>query len=312
MTRTGWVLFAAMSVIWGVPYFFIRVAVEDLEPAVVVFGRTSIAAVVLLLVAAHTGAIRPALAHWKPVLAFGIIEMAIPWILLTSAERHISSGLAALMVSCVPMVGALAAYFLGDRTALRLIRVVGIVVGLGGVVLLVGKDLNGDSPPPWWSVAALLVVCVCYATAPFIVSRRLSDVPSLGVISLSLAAVAIIYAPIAAWSWPAATPPADALFSVLGLALVCTALAFVVFFRLLDEIGPPRALLITFVNPVVAVALGALFLDEVITIATVGGTVLVLTGCWLATRPAPITAPASVGGIRDGSVTPSLQDVGER
>ena len=213
MTRTGWVLFAAMSVIWGVPYFFIRVAVEDLEPPVVVFGRTSIAAVVLLVLAARSGAIRPALKHWKPVLAFGIIEMAIPWILLTSAEQHIPSGLTALLVSCVPMVGAIAAYALGDRTALRVVRVVGIIVGLGGVTLLVGRDLSGDESPPVWSIVALLIVTVCYATAPFIVSRRLVGVPSLGVIALSLSAVAVIYAPIAAFTWPSSPPPADAVFA---------------------------------------------------------------------------------------------------
>jgi len=287
VTRTGWVLFAAMSVIWGVPYFFIRVAVEDLEPPVVVFGRSFIGAVVLLVLAARTGAIRPALKHWKPVVAFGILEMAVPWILLTSAEQHIPSGLTALLVSCVPMVGAVAAYVLGDRTALRFIRVLGILVGLGGVALLVGRDLSGGESPPVWSIVALLAVCVCYATAPFIVSRRLVGVPSLGVIALSLSVVAVIYAPLAGFAWPSETPPADSLLAVLVLGLVCTALAFVVFFKLIAEIGPPRAMLITFVNPVVAVTLGAVFLDEVITGATVAGTMLILTGCWLATRPAP-------------------------
>ena len=292
MTRRGWVLFAAMAVIWGVPYFFIRVAVKQLEPAVVVFGRTSLAAVVLLLVARRAGAIRPALAHWRPVLAFAILEMAIPWILLTTAEQHIASGLAALIISSVPIVGAVAAFVLGDRSALRLVRVVGIVTGLGGVVLLVGKDLSGDGAPPWWSVAAVLVVCVCYATAPFIITRKLEGVPSLGVISLSLAVVAVLYAPIAAWSWPSTMPSGRVVLSVLALSLICTGLAFVVFFRLIDEIGPARATIITFVNPVVAIALGAVFLDEVITWATVAGFVLVLSGCWLATRPAPTLVAA--------------------
>lgn len=292
MTRRGWVLFAAMAVIWGVPYFFIRVAVKELEPAVVVFGRTSLAAVVLLLVARRRGAIGPALAHWKPVLAFAILEMAIPWILLTTAEQHIASGLAALIISSVPIVGAVAAFALGDRSALRLVRVVGIVAGLGGVVLLVGHDLSGDEAPPWWSIGAVLVVVVCYATAPFIITRKLQGVPSLGVISLSLGAVAVLYAPIAAWSLPSSMPSGRVTLSVLGLALVCTGLAFVVFFELIEEIGPARATIITFVNPVVAIALGALFLDEAITLATIGGFVLVLSGCWLATRPAPAAEPA--------------------
>ncbi len=290
MTERGWVLFAAMAVIWGVPYFFIRVAVEELEPSVVVFGRTSLAAVVLVVVAQRSGAIRPALARWRPVLAFAILEMAIPWILLTTAEQHVASGLAALIISSVPIVGAVAAFVLGDRSALRPVRLVGIVAGLGGVVLLVGHDLGGDGAPPWWSIAAVLVVVVCYATAPFIITRRLEGVPSLGVISVSLSVVAVIYAPIAAWSLPSTMPSADATLSVLGLAFICTGLAFVVFFRLIDEIGPARATIITFVNPVVAIALGAVFLDEIITAATVAGFALVLSGCWLATRPAPSVA----------------------
>jgi drug/metabolite transporter (DMT)-like permease len=289
MTRRGWVLFAAMAVIWGVPYFFIRVAVKELAPPVVVFGRTSIAAVALLFLARRAGALRPALARWKPVLAFGIIEMAIPWILLTHAEEHLASGLAALIIASVPVVGAIAAFVLGERSALRLVRVVGIVLGLSGVGLLVGRNLSGDTPPPWWSIAEVLVVVVCYATAPFIADRRMRDVPSLGVIAICLGVVAFIYAPIAAFSLPDAAPRANVIWSVVGLAVICTGIAFVVFFRLITEVGAARAGLITFANPVVAITLGAVFLDEEITVYTVAGFMCVIGGCWLATRPAPMT-----------------------
>jgi drug/metabolite transporter (DMT)-like permease len=290
VTRRGWVLFAAMAVIWGIPYFMIRVAVKELEPPVVVFGRTSLAAVVLVVLAARAGAIRPALQRWRPVLAFAVIEMAIPWILLTTAETHLASGLTALIVASVPIVGTIAAFLLGDRHALRLVRIIGIALGLGGVALLVARDLRSDNAPPWWSVAEVLVVCVCYATGPFIADRRLADVPSSGVIAVSLAFVTVIYAPIAAVSLPNHSPRITVILAVLGLAFICTALAFVVFFRLIDVVGPTRAGLITFANPVVAVALGAVFLDELITVATVIGFVLVLAGCWLATRPPPVTA----------------------
>ena len=291
VTRRGWVLFAAMAVIWGIPYFLIRVAVKSLEPAVVVFGRTSLAAIVLLVLAGRTGAIRPALRQWRPVLAFAVIEMAIPWILLTTAEQHLPSGLTALIIASVPIVGTIAAFVLGDRNALRPVRILGIALGLGGVALLVGRDLTSADAPPWWSVAMVLIVCVCYATAPFLADRRLADVPSLGVIAVSLSIVTLIYAPIAATSLPTSTPPVNAVLAVLGLAFICTGLAFVVFFGLIDEAGPARAGLITFANPVVAVALGALFLDELITVTTVVGFGLVIAGCWLATRPPP--APAS-------------------
>jgi drug/metabolite transporter (DMT)-like permease len=200
------------------------------------------------------------------------------------------SGLTGLIVSCVPIFGALAAYALGDRTALRFVRVAGIAIGLGGVALLVGRDLNGSRGIPWLSVIQVLFVCVGYATAPFIVARRLGDVPGLAVAAVSLAAVAILVAPLAWFARPSHMPPGNTLWAVLGLAVVCTGIAFVVFFELIGEIGPARATLITFVNPAVAVVLGAVVLDEKVTAATIGGFVLVLTGCFFATRPgSPVT-----------------------
>jgi drug/metabolite transporter (DMT)-like permease len=291
MTRRGWLLFATMGVIWGLPYLMIKVAVEHLSPPVIVFGRTSLAAVVLLAIAARAGALEPALVHWKAVLAFAALEMAAPWLLLTNAEKRLPSGLTGLLVSCVPIFGALAAYALGDRTALRPVRVVGIAVGLAGVGLLVSGDLDGAGGIPWWSVVQVLLVCVGYATAPFIVARRLGAVPTIGVVAVSLAAVALVVAPLAWLSRPDDMPPATTLWAVLGLAVLCTGIAFVVFFALIADVGPARATLITFVNPAVAVVLGAIVLDEEITAATIGGFVLVLTGCFLATRPGGVKAP---------------------
>ncbi len=302
MTRRGWLLFAAMSVIWGVPYLLIKIAVKHVAPPVVVFGRTSLAAVVLVALAARAGALRPALLRWRPVLAFALIEMAIPWLLLTNAEKRLPSGLTGLLVACVPIAGAIAGYALGDHTALRPLRVAGIAIGLGGVALLVGGDLRGDHGIPWWSVVQVMLVCVGYATAPFIASRRLHDVPTLGVIAVSLAAVALAYAPLAWFSRPTSSPPATTWFAILGLAVLCTGIAFVTFFALIAEVGPVRATLITFANPAVAVALGAIFLDERITLATLGGFVLVLTGCWFATR-----GPA--GGPGTGALTSAEVDI---
>jgi drug/metabolite transporter (DMT)-like permease len=287
VTKRGWVLFTAMAFIWGVPYFLIRVAVKQLDPAVVVFGRTGLAAAVLMVLAGRQGAIRPALRRWRPVLIFAVLEMAIPWILLATAEEHLTSGLTALIIAAVPIVGTIAAFALGDRNALRLVRIIGIASGLGGVALLVGRDLSSDHAPPVWSVIEVLIVVVCYATAPFLADRRLANVPSIGVIAVSLSIVTVIYAPIAATSLPSHMPRINVLLAVLGLAVICTGLAFVVFFRLIDEVGPARAGLITFANPVVAVALGAVFLDELITVATVIGFALVIAGCWMATRPPP-------------------------
>jgi drug/metabolite transporter (DMT)-like permease len=304
MTRRGWLLFAAMSAIWGIPYLLIKVAVKHVEPPVVVFGRTSLAAAVLLVLAARTGALRAALRHWRPVVVFAAVEMGGPWLLLTDAEKRLPSGLTGLLVACVPLFGALAAYTLGDHAALRPVRLVGIVIGLGGVALLVGGDLGGGAHGiPWWSVVQVMLVCVGYSVGPFIIDRRLADVPSIGVVAVSLAAVAIAVAPLAWLARPAHVPPASAWLAVFTLAAVCTGLAFVVFFALIAEIGPTRATLITFVNPAVAVVLGAVVLDESITLATIGGFVLVLTGCWLATRGHAPVVVANLDGVS------SLNDV---
>jgi drug/metabolite transporter (DMT)-like permease len=274
-----------MGAIWGVPYLFIKVAVEHVSPPVVVFGRSSLAALALLVFAGRAGAIAPTLRRWRPVLAFAALEMAIPWFLLTDAERHLPSGLTGLLIACVPIVGAIAAFLLGERHALALRRLVGIALGLGGVALLVAGDLSGEAP--WWSIVEVLLVCVGYATAPFIVARRLGDVPSIGVVAVSLTAVALVYAPIAWFARPDDPPPAEAWAAILALAFLCTAIGFVVFFMLIADIGPARATLITFVNPAVAIVVGAIVLDEEITAVTVGGFVLVLAGCWLATRHEP-------------------------
>jgi drug/metabolite transporter (DMT)-like permease len=293
MTRRGWMLFAAMSVIWGLPYWFIKVAVEEVSPAVVVFGRTALAGVALLLVAARAGAISEALRHWRWLLAFAALEMGVPWFLLTHAEEELPSGLTGLLVACVPLVAVVVAFVLGDRHALRPVRLAGIAIGLGGVALLVGGDLGTDNGVPWFSVVEVLLVCVCYASGPFIVARRLSDVASIGVVAVSLSLVAIVSAPFAYWTRPDAAPSAEAWWAIIGLAVICSGLAFIVFFALIDEVGPARSTLITFVNPAVAVLVGAAVLDEKITAYTIGGFVLVLAGCWLATRPSDQARAAS-------------------
>ncbi|HEY1737161.1 MAG TPA: DMT family transporter [Acidimicrobiia bacterium] len=285
MTRRGWLLFAAMSVIWGVPYLLIKVAVGHVAPPVVVFGRTAVAAVVLLAIAARTHQLRPALHFWPWVLAFAAIEMTGPWLLVSNAEERLPSGLTGLLVACVPIAGAIVAFTLGDRHALRPVRLCGIAVGLGGVALLVSGDLNGAHGIPWASVAAVMLVCVGYASAPFIVARRLADVPTMGVVALAVASVAVETAPFAWVDRPAHVPAATAIWAIVGLAVLCTGVAFVTFFALIGEVGPTRATLITFANPAVAVVLGAIVLGERITLATLGGFVLVLGGCYLATRP---------------------------
>ncbi|MBV8395318.1 MAG: DMT family transporter [Actinobacteria bacterium] len=282
MSRRGLLLFAAMCVVWGIPYLLIRVAVRELSPAMLVFARTAVAALLLVPVAAARGELRPVLARWRPVLVFAAVEIAGPWLLLSSAERRISSSLAALLIAAVPLVGAFLAAVEG-RERFDRNRVAGIVVGTAGVAAIVGFDVGSSSGS---GIAETAGVVVGYAVGPWILARYMQGLPSLGVIAASLVVTTVAYAPVAALQWPASVPAAKVLASVAGLAVVCTAVAFVLFFELIAEVGPVRATVITYVNPAVAAVLGIAVLGERFTAGMAAGFVLVLAGSWLATRAA--------------------------
>jgi len=290
VTRRGLLLFAAMCVIWGMPYLLILVAVRELSPAVLVLARTALAAALLLPLAAWRGELRHLSGHWPPLLAFAAIEIAIPWVLLGAAEQHVSSSLTALVIAGVPLVATVLALTTGTRERPAPVNVVGLGIGVAGVAAIVGLNVDG-APLPF---LALAVVAVCYAVGPAILQRWLSGLPAMGVIAASLAVTAVAYVPIAAFSLPSEMPSAKALGSVVGLAVVCTAIAFVCFFALIAEVGPVRATVITYVNPAVAAVLGVVILDEHLTPAMLAGFALVLVGSALATRaPAPELQPAA-------------------
>jgi drug/metabolite transporter (DMT)-like permease len=281
MSRRGWLLFAAMCVIWGVPYLLIRVAVRDLSPATLVLARTAIAALLLLPIATARGELRPLLRHWMPLLAFAAIEIAIPWVLLGAAEQEVSSSLTGLLIAAVPLVGAVIARTTGERERLALQSGVGLLLGLVGVAAIVGLNVKGAGGVPLAEIAG---VVVCYAVGPVILQRFLAELPALGVIAASLAVTAVVYAPIAAFSLPGEVPSGKVVVSVLTLAVVCTAVAFLLFFALIAEVGPVRATVITYVNPAVAAVLGVVVLDEHFTAGMAIGFALVLAGSVLATR----------------------------
>jgi drug/metabolite transporter (DMT)-like permease len=289
MSRRGWVLFVAMGVIWGVPYLMIKVAVEEMSPSTLVLARCVIAAALLLPLAAFRGLLRPLLPYWVPILAFAVIEICVPWLMLGVAEQKLSSSLTGLLIAAVPLVGFLLAWAGGSRLTgteetLDLRRVVGLLVGLAGVGALVGFEVKVDDLA---SVLALLVVAVCYAVGPMILSRWLSHLPGLGVIAVSLLLSAVIYLPFGVSQAPSEWPSAEAVWSVVGLGVLCTAVAFVVFFQLIAEVGPTRSTVITYLNPAVALLLGVLILDETFTAATAVGFALILVGSVLATRSSP-------------------------
>jgi drug/metabolite transporter (DMT)-like permease len=288
MTRRGWILFATMGVIWGIPYLLIKVAVADLSPASLVFLRTATGAVLLLPLAAARDAIAPLRAYWRWILLYTVVEVAVPWMLLADAERHISSSLAGLLVAAVPFIGALLVLVTGGDDRLDIRRVGGLLVGFVGVATLVGFDLSGGN---LGAVGEIALVTIGYAVGPMIIARRLRGVPAVGVVAASLVLTAIGYAPVGVLQLPGHAPSLQVVLAVAGLGVVCTAVAFLLFFMLIAEVGPVRATVITYVNPAVALALGVAILGEPFTVGAGVGFVLILLGSFLATRRTPVPAP---------------------
>ncbi|MGH7764252.1 MAG: DMT family transporter [Candidatus Dormibacteraceae bacterium] len=293
MTRRGLLLFAAMCVIWGIPYLLIRVAVGELSPATLVFGRTGIGALILMPVVLARGGLRGIGARWLPLLAFAAFEIGIPWLLLSSAEQKISSSLAGLLISAVPLVGTLIAPLFGNRDWIGSTGVIGLLVGIAGVGAIVGFDLRGSAPFP---MVEMGLVAISYAVGPAILSRYLTGVPPVSVIGISLTLCALVYAPVAFLQWPHQLPSMPVLGSVAILGVVCTAIAFLLFFALIAEIGPVRATVITYVNPAVAAVLGVAILRETFSFGMAVGFVLVIAGSVLATRrPRRAVVPKRLG-----------------
>lgn len=279
MSRRGWLLFLAMSLIWGIPYLLIKVAVAELSPATLVLARTAVAAVLLTPVALSRGQLVPLVRHWRPLLAYTVVELCIPWYLLAVAEQTLSSSLTGLLLATVPLASAVLVVATGHEP-LGPRRVLGLLVGFAGVAALVGVDVGtGDLA----AVAALAVVAVCYAAGPFILARRLSGQPELAVVAGSLLISTVAYLPFGIAQAPATMPSTATVLAVLALGVVCTAAAFLLFFKLIAEVGPARATVITYVNPAVALALGVAVLDEPFTVAMALGFGLILIGSVLGT-----------------------------
>ena len=292
----GWVLFGAMALLWGVPYLLIKQAVDSYSPAAIVSGRTLIGALILLPFALRQGALRPAWAKVGWVLAFGAVEMAGPFLLLGHAEQTLPSGLTGLLVATVPLFAALIAFGGGDRSVFRPSRAIGLFVGFIGVAIIVAGPGLAVGPSGLIAVGEVLLVALLYAIAPFIVARKLQGVPSLGTITISLAAVGLFYLPIALLT-PSEVPTLTSTMSLVVLGVLCTAVAFIVFFALIGEVGPARAPLFTYVNPVVAILLGALVLGEEITAGLLVGFPLVILGCWLAATGGTVRVRRPRGGL---------------
>jgi drug/metabolite transporter (DMT)-like permease len=293
VSRRAALLFLTLGVAWGIPYLLIKVAVEELSPAELVLARTALAALILMPIAIARDAVRPLVRHWHWLLVFAAVEIAIPWVLLNSAETRLPSSTTGLLIAAVPLAGVGIAFVTGRAERLTPVAWLGLALGIVGVGALVGLDVHGSD---LGAVAEVGVVVLGYAAGPAILSRALAGLPGIGIMASALTVTALAYVPIVlvADGVPSALPSGKVIWSVVALAVVCTAAAFMLLFALVAEVGPVRATTITYLNPAVAVVAGALVLNEPVTVWTVVGFVLVVTGSYLVNRggrpPQPVEA----------------------
>ena len=267
-----------MSIIWGIPYLMIKVAVEGVSVPVLVLARTAVGAAVLLPLAFSRQTLTIVRNHWKTLLGFAFFEIIAAWWLLSDAERHLTSSMTGLLIAAAPIIAAiLDRLTAGERLGVQ--RIVGLSIGISGVAVLAGPNIGGST----WPIVEVLLVATCYAIAPLIAARYLADVPTLPMTAVCLGFAALVYAAPAAATWPDQMPSTPVLLALGGLAVICTALAFIVFFALIREIGAARALVFTYINPAVALAAGVIVLNEPLTAWNVAALLLILAGCILAT-----------------------------
>lgn len=279
MSRRGWILFVLVSALWGLPYFFIRIAVRELDPVSVVLGRTLPAALLLLPLAWHRGVLSTLRGKIGGLVIYTVVEFGIPWYFMSSAERHISSSLASLLICATPLVAIVVSKVLHPDMVIEKRRITGLALGSCGVIALVGLDVSTESA--WW-IAAMGIVVIGYAFGPQIISSQLREANGLAVVATSVTLVALAYLPMGVARWPDHVS-ANVLWSVAALSALCTIIAFLLFFELIKEIGPSRSTVVTYLNTAIAVALGVIFLNEPITAGIAVGFPVIVAGSVLAT-----------------------------
>jgi drug/metabolite transporter (DMT)-like permease len=296
MSRRAWGAFAAVSVLWGLPYLFIKVADDGgMPPLDLAWLRIALGAAVLVAIAWRAGTLPGLRGHLPWLLAFAVAEIAIPFPMIAAGETHVASSTAAIVIATVPLIIALLSLRFEPSERVSGPRLAGLLVGFAGVAFLVGVDVSGDGGE-LLGVGAVLIAACGYATGPLILKRKLADLDPTAMMAACLTIAAVLLTPLAAIAIPGGAPSGGAFASVVVLGLFCTALAMVLMAILIGEAGPSRASVITYINPVIALGLGIAFLAEEPGAGTLVGLVLILAGSWLATagpRPGPQNEPAS-------------------
>jgi drug/metabolite transporter (DMT)-like permease len=290
VNRRAWTLFLLVSVLWGIPYFLIKIAIEDLSPLLLVAGRVTIAALVLLPVAALRGTLGALRGRMRTVAVLAVLHIVVPFLLITYGETHISSSLTGLLIAIEPV---LIAVLMSRTEPLTSGRLAGLILGFAGVAVLVGVNVSGDRLG-LLGAGMVLAAAVGYALATVLVQRRAADLPPEALAGGTTAISAVVLAPFAVFALPDRTVRPEAWVSLVVLGVFCTAVALLAFYQLVGVAGSNRAGLVTYVNPVVAVLLGVVLLNEHLGVSTVAGFALVAAGCWLSTRP--VRAPARSTG----------------
>lgn len=296
--RRAWVLIGVLAALWGASYMFIKVGLDDLDPVAIVFVRTLLGALVLLPVALSRGAFGAVRARIGTVAVLAAVQVAIPFLLITIGEVHISSSLAGILVSSAPIFTALLALQFDAAERSHGLRLVGVVVGIGGVVLLFGLDLTGDVEELLGGLA-VLVASLGYAIGALMIKHRLKGIQPVGIAASTMALASVLMLPALPFSLPDHTPSLETTGAMLALGFGGTGLAFLIFYTLIADVGPARASIVAYVAPGFAVLYGGLLLDEAIGVTTIVGLVLILAGSYLGAegrmpwrRPRPVTEPA--------------------
>ena len=283
MTRKHLSQFILIGFLWGVPYLFMRVAVREWDPSVVVFGRVVIGAAILFPIAIRRGVVKETIRGFKWILAYAIFEMCGPWYLITHAETKINSGLAGLLVATVPIWSTIYSSLAGDKTVWHAKRLMGIVIGFIGLVLIVGIETISGSADAF-SVFQTVLAAILYSTAMAIILKGMPHGDGVAINAIAMAITAIIFAPAALTNLPESMPSFSATASLIGLGVLSTGLAFMIYFNLVREIGQARGSLVTYLNTAFAVVLGVVLLNEKLTIGIIAGLPLVLIGSYFASR----------------------------
>lgn len=282
MTWRAWATFATLCAIWGLPYFFIKLALQDLSPVCVAWGRITLAAVVLVPIAWHRGALQKAFAHKAAIIAFAVAELVVPFSLIAMGEQWISSSLAGILIATVPLSVVVIAPLFGVKEHLGALRIAGLAIGFCGVIAIVGLD-TGHGPMLWAGVVCIMISVAGYAIGPLIVQRYLSDVDEIGAVAASLVVASVLLLPLAALSAPDHVPSTLSLTAVAALGIACTALALYLYFYLINVAGAARASVVAYINPAVAAVIGVLVLHEPFGWGAGAGLAMILFGSYLAT-----------------------------